>query len=1269
MEKSLRTKWAIIGAMLFAFMSAFASASFASTEITNDVRLIKSRMNYDRQAGTSYVNVSLKNISDNNILAGPVRVVIESISADDVTVKNADGTIDGKPYFEYAASDGLTPGQISGAEKWRFLNQKRKRFQYKISVWTEETRVYDSDRDGAPDSEDACPDDPGKTAPGDCGCNVADTDSDNDGTPDCNDECPNNADKTEPGDCGCGVADTDSDNDGTPDCNDECPNNPGKTAPGDCGCDTADTDSDRDGVPNCKDGCPTDRNKTSPGVCGCGKSDADSDGDGVLNCNDGCPSDPNKTSSGTCGCGVTDTNTDSDGDGTIDCLDGCPNDGSKTSAGSCGCGNPDTDGDGDGTADCNDGCPTDSDKTAPGDCGCNTPDTDTDDDGVADCNDECADTPSGVNVDADGCVLINVSGRVRAAGLRVASAQVKIGSETVSTDGNGDFSTQMSEQEVLNGVGGDVLPIEVTADGYATGYTKKGYHPGKYHYHVEIKLIPVTDEITGDDNAATSKVDIEKDGTKIGELDLSSALPAGVTKVTGNVSYIDPTTADIDAFPGNDFLAVREPSQGGGTVTLESLGLMEFDLRDQNGDPITALDGDASVCMKVPDSLNASAGDVIPLWWYNPTDGLWHEEGSGTVEDRGTDGLWMCGTVSHFTWWNYDRPIETHACFKFSFVKEEDGSPVNLDWYAEGVDFSGGAPERPCDCDSDDPSPCPGEKISSLTVKIGSQIKVHTNLSGVRYYLKDDSDGTHSLTTDTSQAAVFDAPDVQGSCFFNVGVENCVPLDGDDGILRLGGINYAPDIISFTVPDRVDPDTTVPITAQITDAEGDAVSVNWSAMCGTITNPIPAGGTPVTPPVAASAEFTAPANFGICKVTLTAQDSNGNTSQASAYVWVQAEEPLGTIEGILYGSDGQPAAGASLRLKEGYRGDEGGDYSRTVTTDANGHYIFDDVPCCRIEDYGGDYYCESFWGQLFTEMNVNGTVWTYEKQVNLSCCSADVCYGDYEGDGNCTQDIYPPSTLWGTLQGTAYDESGNPAQVVADIGLEWWNYSGYDEGIMSTSVPISANGSYGPLSVPVGQVNVKSPTTSRSVTVHHNNETVNFDFGPGAVGVIEGYVYDDNGDPVNNAEVTMGYSSSVQTAYTNASGYYSFSDVSTKYGQPVRTSEYGYFYGIAPYIKGQSRRLDFNGRNATVTGTLYEWDGQPRAGTEIQLNTDSGTPTTTDADGQFTFVNLPTGSASIIVESEDYYGASFIIDENNGTITVDSQMAPPNAGYCGGYVR
>jgi thrombospondin type 3 repeat protein len=215
-------------------------------------------------------------------------------------------------------------------------------------------------------------------------------DSDGDLTPDCVDGCPQDPNKTAPGACGCGVAETDTDGDGTPDCLDGCPLDPNKIAPGACGCGVAETDSDGDGTPDCVDGCPLDPNKIAPGVCGCGVPDVDTDGDGTLDCLDGCPLDPLKIDPGVCGCGVPDV--DTDGDGTLDCLDGCPLDPLKIDPGACGCGVPDVDTDGDGILDCLDNCPS-----VP-----NPDQADGDGDGVGDACDNCLALPNPEQQDCDG---------------------------------------------------------------------------------------------------------------------------------------------------------------------------------------------------------------------------------------------------------------------------------------------------------------------------------------------------------------------------------------------------------------------------------------------------------------------------------------------------------------------------------------------------------------------------------------------------------------------------------------------------------------------------------------------------------------------------------------------------------------------------------------------------------------------------------------------------------------------------------------------------
>lgn len=221
-------------------------------------------------------------------------------------------------------------------------------------------------------AQDLCPDDPYKTAPGICGCGVADVVDAIYGIYTCQrdmiDLCPNDDNKTEPGVCGCGVVEMKK-ADGSLYCQtpniDLCPDDANKTLPGICGCGVPDDLNPETNLPSCLnstvDLCPDDDSKTLPGVCGCGTPDNIDPMTGLPACLDVdlCPNDPEKTRPGVCGCGSPDI--DTDGDTILDCNDQCPEDAGKTEAGVCGCGVEDSpsniaDSDGDGVPNCLDAC-------------------------------------------------------------------------------------------------------------------------------------------------------------------------------------------------------------------------------------------------------------------------------------------------------------------------------------------------------------------------------------------------------------------------------------------------------------------------------------------------------------------------------------------------------------------------------------------------------------------------------------------------------------------------------------------------------------------------------------------------------------------------------------------------------------------------------------------------------------------------------------------------------------------------------------------------
>jgi outer membrane protein OmpA-like peptidoglycan-associated protein len=130
-------------------------------------------------------------------------------------------------------------------------------------------------------------------------------------------------------------------------------------------------DKDGDGLENKYDRCPDDAEDFDGYMDEDGCPDPDNDGDGILDINDNCPDDAE------------------DMDGYKD-DDGCP----------------DPDNDGDGVLDVDDQCPEEMEDMDGFEDEDGCPDPDNDGDGVLDADDQCANTPTGVEVDANGCPII-----------------------------------------------------------------------------------------------------------------------------------------------------------------------------------------------------------------------------------------------------------------------------------------------------------------------------------------------------------------------------------------------------------------------------------------------------------------------------------------------------------------------------------------------------------------------------------------------------------------------------------------------------------------------------------------------------------------------------------------------------------------------------------------------------------------------------------------------------------------------------------------------
>lgn len=157
--------------------------------------------------------------------------------------------------------------------------------------------------------------------------------------------------------------------------------------------------------------------------------------------------------------------------------------------------------------------------------------------------------------------------------------------------------------------------------------------------------------------------------------------------VRGEVLYFDPTIPEcLDAFPGE---FVGEQTDGTSTM-IESYGFLSarfFDEANPGVELSLASGKQVSIAANVPVALLSNAPATIPLWYYDDIEGIWKEEGSATLV-----GSTYVGNVSHFTYWNFDNPIqiEDQSTLTGKVMSGDRGEPImGAQVVARGIGYSG----------------------------------------------------------------------------------------------------------------------------------------------------------------------------------------------------------------------------------------------------------------------------------------------------------------------------------------------------------------------------------------------------------------------------------------------------------------------------------------------------------------------------------------------------------------------------------------------------
>jgi len=227
-------------------------------------------------------------------------------------------------------------------------------------------------------------------------------------------------------------------------------------------------------------------------------------------------------------------------------------------------------------------------------------------------------------------------------GAPLANAMVSIGDFVTTSDANGFYraeNVQVDDQYAL---------IQVESNGMFTQY--RALKPSSARTNFEdITMIPrIFNGFFSTSEGGTVTV---PGGGKVifpaGTLVTSSgATYSGEVLVAS--TYLDPSDPDLSSYMPGSLLAVNEEGEATGMETYGMFGVEIYAANTQ--EPLQLADGrEATLEMNVPSNHLSEAPAEIPLWYFDETAGIWHEEGSATLV-----GDQYIGTVKHFSFWNCD---------------------------------------------------------------------------------------------------------------------------------------------------------------------------------------------------------------------------------------------------------------------------------------------------------------------------------------------------------------------------------------------------------------------------------------------------------------------------------------------------------------------------------------------------------------------------------------------------------------------------------------
>ena len=242
----------------------------------------------------------------------------------------------------------------------------------------------------------------------------------------------------------------------------------------------------------------------------------------------------------------------------------------------------------------------------------------------------------------------------------VHNATVTIGNQTTLSDANGIFIIRDANIYERFGY------VKVKKAGYIHG--SRSVVPTSGTNKVKIMLLEET--VVGTTASGTSETISLSNGASV-------ALEGNYIKEDGSaysgnvnviVHHLDPADENMsDQMPGMLYAANAQNEER----MLQTFGMLAVELRGSNGEDLNLASGStAEITVPLDASLLAFAPATIPLWYFDEVAGYWKEEGQATLV-----GNAYVGTVSHFSFWNYDAQFPAvNLCINLS---DENGNPLS----------------------------------------------------------------------------------------------------------------------------------------------------------------------------------------------------------------------------------------------------------------------------------------------------------------------------------------------------------------------------------------------------------------------------------------------------------------------------------------------------------------------------------------------------------------------------------------------------------------